>query len=97
MKSVQSNAFSPKGSHTESSALSSATTIVNPGDCDAVIVQAFVQNIRYTLDGSAPDLDTGFQLKAGDPPLSIPCRYCTVKVIEEAATAKLQYQKVTNY
>lgn len=97
MKSVQANAFSPKGSHTENASLSGVVTIVNAGDCDVVIVQAFTQNIRYTLDGSSPDANTGFQLKAGDPPLSIPCRYCTVKVIEEAATAVLQYQKGTNY
>ena len=51
------------------------------------------QNVRYTLDGTTPTASKGFLLKAGDPPVIIPITSgMLVKVIEEAASADLQYQ-----
>jgi hypothetical protein len=49
--------------------------------------------VRLTLDGSDPTASKGFQIVASDPPVMIPVGQGTViKVIQEAATADLQYQ-----
>jgi hypothetical protein len=83
----------PVGSHTGGTSISSATTLTIPNGARYVLVQALAQNVRYTLDGTTPTTTLGFQLKAGDPPRSIWCETgVTLKFIEEAATASLQYQ-----
>jgi len=82
----------PTGAHNDGLAISSATTITTTG-ATKILVQALTQNVRFTLDGTAPTSTLGFQLKAGDPPVMIPLSQATVlKVIQEAATADLQYQ-----
>lgn len=83
----------PVGAHTSGTTISSATTITIPTGARYVLMQALTQNIRYTLDGTAPTTSLGFQMKAGDPPIAVWCETgVTLKVIEEAATASLQYQ-----
>lgn len=85
--------FAPVGSHQSGVSISSAFPIVNPPGATKLLIQALTQNVRFTLDGSAPTASRGFQLKANDPPTIIPISATTtVKVIEEAATANLQYQ-----
>lgn len=85
--------FSPVGSHSDGATISSATTLTPPTGATKILIQALTQNVRFTLDGTAPTASRGFQLKAGDPPMLIPLGASTVlKVIEEAATADLQYQ-----
>lgn len=85
--------FEPVGAHQDGRTISSATTITPPTGATKWLVQALSQNVRYTLDGTAPTTSKGFQLKAGDPPVVIPLGVATVlKVIEETATAGLQEQ-----
>lgn len=85
--------LSPVGAHTANSSLSSAATISIPDGATKIVMQAITQNIRYTLGGTAPTTTLGFQLKAGDPPITVPVGAgTTFKFIEETATATLQYQ-----
>lgn len=86
-------AFNPLGAHNDGATISSATTLTPPSGATKLLIQAMSQNVRFTLDGTTPEAAKGFQLKAGDPPLLIPLgNSTTVKVIQEAATADLQYQ-----
>jgi len=86
-------AFNPVSSHNDGLAISSVQTITVPSGANKWMVQALTQNVRFTLDGTAATTTCGFQLKAGDPPIIIPVgSRTTIKVIEESATADLQYQ-----
>lgn len=85
--------FDPVGSHSDGATISSATTLTPPTGATKILIQALEKNVRFTLDGTAPEAAKGFQLKAGDPPLLIPLGNATVlKVIQEEATADVQYQ-----
>ena len=85
-------AYAPVGAHTELAA-SSAQTITTPTGARRLLIQALSQNVRFTLDGTVPTATKGFQLKAGDPPVIIPVGpNVTVKVIQETATAEIEYQ-----
>lgn len=85
--------FNPLGSHNDGLAINTAKTLTPPGGATLLMIQALTQNVRYTLDGTTPTATTGFQLKAGDPAILVPIGSgTTVKVIEETATADLQYQ-----
>lgn len=85
--------FNPVGAHNDGLDISSAVTLTVPEGARKLLAQALTQNIRYTLDGTTPTTSAGFQLAAGDPPIVIPVdEDTTIKVIEEAATADLQYQ-----
>jgi len=90
--------FNPIGPHTQNASLATAQTIALPGAgtaaqrVDRIIVQAFDQNIRYTLDGAAPTPTFGFRLTATNDPIMIPLGPDTLlRFIEEAATAILSY------
>lgn len=54
-------------------------------------MQALVQNIRYTIDGSRATVDHGFQLAAGAISL-IPVPNDGISVFQEAGGAIIQYQ-----
>lgn len=83
----------PLGSHNSGLTISSVQTLTPPAGATKLLVQALTQNIRYTIDGSNPSTTSGFQLKAGDPPIIIPLGNRTIiKVIEESGGASLQYQ-----
>lgn len=85
--------FKPLGSHSDGGAISTAQTLTPEVGATKLLIQALTQNVRYTLDGTTPTASKGFQLVAGDPPIIIPINSdVTVKVIEESATADLQYQ-----
>lgn len=90
---IDSFSFDPVGAHNDGLDVSSAATLTVPEGAKKVLMQALTQNIRYTLDGTAPTTSSGFQMKAGDPPILVLIdANTTVKLIEEAATADLQYQ-----
>jgi hypothetical protein len=91
---VNDLAFTPVGAHNSGLAISSAVSLTIPAGASKLMIQALTQNVRFTLDGTAATTSLGFQLKAGDPPVIIPLAPLTpvVKVIEETATASLQYQ-----
>ena len=83
----------PVGAHVDGTVITAAVTLTPPTGATKLLIQALSQNIRITLDGTTPDATTGFQLAAGDPMLLIPLGNNTVvRVIEEAATADINYQ-----
>jgi hypothetical protein len=85
--------FDPIGAHNDGLAIATAQTITIPAGATKFLVQALGQNVRITLDGTPPTASTGFQIKADDPWVLVPLGLNTsIKVIEEAATADLQYQ-----
>ena len=88
-------AYHPKGAHVANSSLSNAVTLTNNDDevVSGILVQALVQNIRYTLSNTTPSSTVGFQLKAGDPPVRVDLdEGMSIRFIEESASATLQYQ-----
>jgi hypothetical protein len=85
--------FNPNGAHGKNSSLSAAVTLTIPSGSTSVLLQAFTQNVRITLDGTTPTASTGFQLKAADPAIMLPIGTGTVlKAIEETTSAVLNYQ-----
>ena len=86
--------FVISGSNTKNASLSSAQPLTAPAGARKLLIQAFAQNVRYTLDGAtAPAATVGFQIKAGDAPVIIPVvGGQVVKVIEESASAYINYQ-----
>lgn len=80
------------GAHIELTAAAD-TPIGMPAGAKRILIQALSQNVRYTLDSSAPTATKGFQLKAGDPPILIPIGPSSgLRVIQETATAEIEYQ-----
>lgn len=93
LKSGDEFTFNPVGDHSDGKDISSAETIAVPEGATKLLVQALDKNVRYTLDGTTPTASKGFQLAAGDPPIIIPIgNDMTIKMIEEASAADLQYQ-----
>jgi hypothetical protein len=84
--------FDPIGSHVDGTDISSAATLSAEDGATKLLIQALDQNVRLTLDGTTPTTSKGFQLVAGDPPVLVWIAGATVKVIEEAAAADIQYQ-----
>lgn len=85
--------FAPLGGHYDGTTISSATELTPPDGAKKLMIQALDKNVRITLDGTTPTATCGFRLTAGDPPMIIPISVLTiVKVIQEAATADIQYQ-----
>lgn len=81
------------GAHVANSSIGEATTLTPPATAHALLIQALDENVRYTLDGTTPTASVGFQLKADGEPLLIDIGIgMTVKVIQETATATIQYQ-----
>jgi hypothetical protein len=85
--------YNPVGDHTTDATISSATVLTPPvTGTQLLIIQAFTQAIRYTLDGTTPTASTGFRLAANESdviPVSVDA---IVTVIEETASASIQYQ-----
>src|SRR5690349_24922886 len=86
--------YLPVGVH-NSVTVAAVRQVTTPGNSSGLLVQALTQNIRFTLDTTNPTTTVGFQIKAGDPPVLIPCGpNITVRFLEETASATLQYQAV---
>ncbi len=84
--------YAPVGSHSSGALISTAATLTKPEGANSILIQALVQNVRFTLDGTAPTASVGFQILAGNPPMIIAVPEASIKVIEEVASASLQYQ-----
>lgn len=88
--------YNPMDQHTQNTSLATAQTIARLNvvpPISKIIIQAIDQNIRYTLDGSAPTVSFGFRLTAGNDPITLGIGpNTTLQFIEETATAVLTYQ-----
>jgi hypothetical protein len=87
--------FNPIGAHGGGTTFSLLTAVVipRPEGATKLRLQAFTQNVRYTLDGSDPSATRGFQLAAAATPLIILYEENTeITVIQESATAEIQFQ-----
>ena len=83
----------PVGSHISVTDISSVYTPDCPVKATMALVQAFGQNVRYTLDGTVPTTSMGFRLTAGDAPSILPFTdLTTLKFLEEAGGATLELQ-----
>jgi hypothetical protein len=92
------NAIGAVGRHTTVTSLSSAVTLTQPANSSRILLQAFTQNVRFifteTTDTTVPTASLGFRLLAGEridlslSPSSV------LKIIEETASASIQYQWV---
>lgn len=91
--------YKPSGTHQRLIGLSVVKTITFAADQQAIYIQAISQNVRMTVDGTTPAASgntTGFQIRAGDPPVRFDfAPGTTIKLIEEAASASVQYQMLT--
>lgn len=84
--------YAPVGSHSGGANISTAATLTKPGGANSILIQALTQNVRYTLDATDPTTTLGFQILAGAEARIIAVPGASIKVIQEAATASLQYQ-----
>ena len=81
------------GSHTQNTSLSSAVSITVPPQATHVLLQAQTQDVRVTIDGTAPTATKGFLVVAAWDWTILPVpSNGTLKAIEVAASAKLDYQ-----
>lgn len=86
-------AFDPVGSHAQDATISAAAVLSPEVGSNKLLIQAFTNNVRYTLDGTTPTASLGFVLTAGDDPIVIPVGPATiVTVIEETASASIDFQ-----
>lgn len=88
--------LNPIGSHQQRADLTVARTLTPPPvthlQATKILVQAFDQHIRYTIDGAMPTATFGFRLIFGSDPIMITLGPDTIlQFLEEAATATLQY------
>jgi hypothetical protein len=87
--------YKPLANHVQNTSLSSVQSLLLPAGANGVLLQATSQNVRIRIDGVAPTASVGFQIRAGDPVVLIPLwQNATIRAIEEAASAKLDYQAV---
>lgn len=87
--------FDPIASHGQYAGglLASVQSPGKPDGATSIVVQCFTQNVRFTLDGSAPTATRGFRITAAADPMLIPVSAnAQIRFIEEAASAVLSYQ-----
>lgn len=80
------------GDHSRDTSVSGATALTKLAGANAIMLQALTQNVRYTLDGSTPTASQGFRLAAGTLITLSVGSDMTVTVIEETASASIEYQ-----
>ena len=77
------------------SSLSGATTIAPSAGADIVFVQANTQNVRIDPTGTTPTATVGMRLAAGSfVPIGVGYGV-TIKVIEEAASASVNWYSIS--
>ena len=85
--------FDPVGVHVDGTVITSAVTLTPIDGATKLMIQALGQSVRITFDGTTPTATTGFQLWKEDPMQLIPIGDdMVIKVIEETATADIQFQ-----
>lgn len=74
-------------------AITQATTLTHDANADYTILQAKVQNIYFTLDGSVPSATNGFILAVGSDPIAFDIvDNQMIKVLQAASGARLVQQ-----
>ncbi len=85
----------PHGSMARDTTISAATTLAKPTSSSGALwlfIQAFTQNVRITFDGTTPTATVGFSLLTTDGLVKLLIGdKATVKVIQESATASVEY------
>lgn len=81
----------PVGSFTRDTTISTATALTVPSNATGIIMQADAADLTYTLDGTTPTADVGFDLIDGDPPVRIDL-YPGAVVNVISATGEVKYQ-----
>lgn len=91
-----SKSFIPVGSNVLDSTIDTATELTNPaGRFDGLFVTVETQNVRYTIDGSAPVAGGNGHLLEVGPGVILPFgQGTTYKFIADTAGAKINYQFV---
>lgn len=85
--------YTTVNTHLSNASLSAAVTLTPPTGATKILIQCTGQNVRYRLDGGIPTASVGFQLTTGGDPRAISLPTGSVlMVIEETATATIQYQ-----
>lgn len=85
----------PVTDHLQNGSLSSVVTLTPPSESAQVLaIQALTKSIRYTvtIGGSSPSASSGFQITAGGSDIIPVASGAVVKVIEESASASIEYQ-----
>lgn len=84
----------PIGAHVNDADISSADVLSAAAGATMLLIQASGADVRYTLDGTTPTAAVGFTLfaTAEQPTLILLEDGVTVTVIEESASAILDYQ-----
>jgi hypothetical protein len=100
-QSLNNNAIAPIGPHTTNSSLAAAVSLTQPLNvtCSRILLQAFTQNVRFlfveTTSTVVPTASVGFRLLAGEC-IDLSVSPGTIlKIIEETASASIQYQWVS--
>lgn len=87
--------FTVVGAHGQYTAgtMDTAQTVTIPAGATKLLIQAFTQNARVTLDGTTPTASKGFRITAWNDPIEIPIGTGTsIKIISETAGAAVEYQ-----
>jgi len=84
--------FAVVGAHVRNATLSSAVTLTSPTGANTLWITVETQNVRMRLDGTAPTATTGLLLYAGQTYILAMSAGQSIKVIEEAASAVINYQ-----
>jgi hypothetical protein len=81
------------GSHTQYTAITSATTITTPaGAVKAMLQNTSTVNLRYRTDGGDPTVTVGFSLPAGAAPTVVPVNIGDTLIVIGASGAILDVQ-----
>jgi hypothetical protein len=87
------NTYKPVGAHVEVGDLDPAVAVTVPSRANAIMMQAIGDEVIVRLDGTAADIDTGFQLGIAAAPTILPVRAGSVlSFFEASAGSILQYQ-----
>lgn len=86
----------PVGGHTRNTSLVSDVTLTIPNNATGIFLQVESGNINYTLDGSAPTTGAtgvGFKQGTADGVVRLDLYPgARIRIIEQAASAVIQYQ-----
>lgn len=84
--------FTAIGSQTRNATLNAAVTLTAPAGANTLWLTVETQNVRLRFDGTAPTATVGLLLYAGQTYILAVSPAQAIKVIEESASAVINYQ-----